>query len=38
MRSFEEMIYDDISGRCSTDSVDAEPAGYKELSVYEALA
>lgn len=32
------MIYGDNSGRCFADSVDAEPAGYKEFSVYETLA
>lgn len=34
LRSFEELIYDDISRRCCADSVDVEPAAYKELSVY----
>lgn len=34
---FEEMIYGVISGRCSADTLDAELAIYKELSVCEAL-
>lgn len=38
LRSFEGMIYDYISRRCFNDSVDAEPAGYKEFSVCEVMA
>lgn len=34
LRSFEEIIYDDISGRCFSDTVDTEPDGFNEFSVY----